>query len=115
MIPTFPKFKNLELGDRADIESLTKKFQPYSDYNFTSLWCWDTYGQIQVSKLHGNLVIRFTDYLTGEPFYSFMGTIDVDHTVSELLKLSHNQSLTTALRLIPEESAKLVNTNNYSV
>jgi len=73
MIPTFPKFKSLELSDRAEVERFTSRHPPYSDYNFTSLWCWDIYERVLLSQLDGNLIVRFTDDATGEPFYSFFG------------------------------------------
>ena len=67
MIPQFPEFKSLELSDKKDIESFTKRFPPYSDFNFVSMWSWDIKEEIRISQLNGNLVVRFTDYLTGKP------------------------------------------------
>lgn len=102
MLPQFPLFKRLELTDREDIEAITCKFPPYSDFNFTSLWCWDTQGKVRISMLYGNLVVRFTDYRTGEPFYSFLGSNRLHETVEELLDLSNQQCLNQALRLITD-------------
>lgn len=65
MISEFPQFKKLELADKKDIEKFTSKFPPYSDFNFVSMWSWDIRGEMRVSQLNGNLVVRFTDYLTG--------------------------------------------------
>ena len=39
MIPTYPRFKPLELADRGDIEGFTRWFDPFSDFRFPSLWC----------------------------------------------------------------------------
>lgn len=74
MIPQFPEFKIVEVGDREAVESHTHRYPPYSDFNFTSLWAWDTSNERMISELNGNLVVRFTDYATNEPFLSFLGT-----------------------------------------
>lgn len=73
MIPEFPKFKHIELIDKEEIEQITHKYPPYSDFNFVSMWSWDIKGEIRISKLNNNLVVRFTDYLSGNPFFSFLG------------------------------------------
>lgn len=73
MISQFPQFKELELEDKEEIEKFTSKYPPYSDFNFVSMWSWDVRGDMRVSKLNNNLVVRFTDYLTGSPFFSFLG------------------------------------------
>ncbi|MCA1638525.1 MAG: hypothetical protein LC768_09365, partial [Acidobacteria bacterium] len=63
MIPSFPHFRNLRADDKEAVESFTNQFPPYSDFNFTSLWCWNVSEKIQVSQLYGNLIVRFTDYV----------------------------------------------------
>ena len=73
MLPEFPKFKSIDLTDKKEIEEINKKFPPYSDFNFVSMWCWDIKGEMHISILHDNLVVKFTDYLTGDPFFSFFG------------------------------------------
>jgi hypothetical protein len=64
MIPQFPKFKKIDLADLKEIEQFTKQFSPYSDYNFISLWAWNINDAVCISKLNGNLVVRFINYLT---------------------------------------------------
>jgi hypothetical protein len=101
-IPTFPQFKHLDLEDQTEIELFTRQFPPYSDFNFVSLFCADITGDFQVSFLNGNLVVRFRDYVTLEPFYSFLGTNRVIETVQRLLELSNQQAIPSPLRLVPE-------------
>ena len=88
MIPEFPQFKKLELSDRKDLEKFTSKFPPYSDFNFVSMWAWDTKGEMQISQLNGNLVVQFTDYINGKPFFSFLGDSLVLDTIKTLLDFS---------------------------
>lgn len=106
MIPDFPQFKALELSDRALIERFTAKFAPYSDFNFVSMWSWDTKGEMSVSILNGNLVVKFTDYLSGEPFFSFLGDNQIPETTQTLLEFSGSLHDVLELRLVPEDVAR---------
>ncbi len=106
MLPEFPNFKKLELTDKEDVEKITSKFPPYSDFNFISMWSWDTKGEMRISQLNNNFVVRFTDYLTGEPFYSFLGDNKVNETAEALLELSKKEKVMPKLQLLPEESIK---------
>lgn len=101
-IPTFPRFKPLDLEDRGEIDSFTRQHPPYSDFNFVNLFCHNTTGDCQVSMLNGNLVVRFRDYVTLEPFYSFLGCNRVAETVERLMALSREQGVSPSLRLVPE-------------
>lgn len=102
MIPNFSKFKRLTLEDQEDIKNYTKIFPPYSDYNFVSLYSYNTREFIEISSLNNNLVIKFQDYITNKPFYSFLGKNNLDGTISELLNLSVKNNLKPSLKLIPE-------------
>jgi hypothetical protein len=115
MIPEFPQFKGLELSDKEDVEKITKKFPPYSDFNFVSMWSWDIKGEMRISLLNGNLVVRFTDYLTGEPFYSFLGNNKVNETAEKLLELSKKEGAKLKLRLVPEDSIKGMDGSHFKI
>lgn len=111
----FPQFKELELNDRELIESHTRKFLPYSDYNFTSLWSWNIKGETKFSELNGNLIVRFTDYLTGEPFYSFLGNHDLARTIDQLIDFVKGQGIKPVLRLLPEECVKKAIKSQFTI
>jgi hypothetical protein len=106
MIAEFPTFSPLQVGDRPHVQKLTKPYAPYSDFNFTSLYSWDTREAVRVSVLNGNLVVRFTDYTTGQPFYSFLGDHDTQDTTRRLLALAQSEGLEQQLLLVPEVSAQ---------
>lgn len=108
LIPIFPHFKEVSLHDRALVKSVTQKYPPYSDFNFTNLWTWDVLESRKFSQLNENLVIMFTDYRTATPILSFLGQNMPTETASVILK--HAESLNTkpSLRYIPEETAKLL-------
>ncbi len=103
MIPEFPQFKKLEITDNKEIEKFTSKFPPYSDFNFVSMWSWDVNGDMRISVLNGNLIVKFTDYLTKEPFLSFIGKNKICETASELIAFSKENYHTGSLKLIPGE------------
>src|SRR3989344_88202 len=108
MIPIFPQFKKVDVNDRADIEAFTHRFPPYSDFNFTSLWAWDTSEERKISVLNDNLVVRFTDYSTHDSFLSFLGTQESKHTAQELIDYASSEGMVAELRLVPEVSIKAI-------
>jgi hypothetical protein len=87
--PCLPEFKPLELADRAAVEAVVHSFPPYSDFSFTNLYAWEA----QVSSLHGNLAVRFADYISGAPFFSFIGRHRVAETAMQLLDLAKQDAI----------------------
>ena len=115
MIPQFPEFKKLELSDKDEIESFTRQFPPYSDFNFVSMWSWDTKSEMRVSWLNCNLVVKFLDYISGEPFLSFLGTTNVNETALKLIEVSKILGFKSELSLVPECAAELLDHERFAV
>jgi uncharacterized protein len=117
MIPEFPQFKRLELSDRPEIESITGRQPPYADYNFTSLWCWDIYERVLLSQCDGHLIVRFTDDVTGEPFYSFFGPSSVlsANVAQKLLHGIEQDGLKPMLRLVPENMIGVLDHERFHI
>jgi hypothetical protein len=108
-IADFPQFSKLSLSHKDQIESITKNYEPYSDFNFTSLFSWDD-GTSEVSLLHENLVIKLSDYITGEPVYSLLGETGVDASLDTLLA-SYG-----TVKLVPEVTVNsLANPEKYVI
>ncbi|PIT86820.1 MAG: hypothetical protein COU33_01065 [Candidatus Magasanikbacteria bacterium CG10_big_fil_rev_8_21_14_0_10_43_6] len=101
-IPQFPQFRSLYLQDHDVLVGFLREHPPYSDYNFTSMWTWDVDGSKQISQLHGNLVVIFSDYVSKDRFISFLGSQKVPETVETLLTYSQQHNLGGTLRLMPE-------------
>ena len=101
-LPPFPALRRLEIADRPVIEAATAGYPPYSDYSFTSLLAWGTDERCALGVLNGNLVVRFEDYMSGEPFYSFLGRTAVAETARTLLDAARREGLRRRLQLIPE-------------
>jgi hypothetical protein len=115
MIPTFPKFKKIEITDQKEIEDFTKDYPPYSDFNFISLFCWDVDGKRRISMLNGNLVVRSTCDVSGKEFLSFLGTNEVPKTIKELFKYAKKEGLKQELKMIPQETTNLCSDPSLSV
>ncbi len=96
MIPSYPEFDKLELKHKEAVESFTGQFEPYSDFNFISLYCWDIDGSVTLSNLNGNLVIQLPDYLTGRSVHSIIGNREIDITLTGLVQDVGD------LKLVPE-------------
>lgn len=115
MIPQFPHFKSIELSDRASVEAHTSLYEPYSDFNFTCLWAWDVDEKRMISELNGNLVVKFTDYVTQEPFLSFLGTNKREDTARALIEYCRAEGLPTTLRLMPDVSISDLNPKVFTI
>lgn len=101
-IPQFPEFRNLTIEDKNLIEDVVSKYPAYSDYNFVSLWSYNVNEDVKISQLHDNLIIRFADYLTQEPFYSYLGTNEILDTTNTLLTFAKSEGILPELKLVPE-------------
>lgn len=115
MIPQFPKFKSLAWYDKEAVENITSKFPPYSDFNFVSLWSWDTRQKMKLSQLNDNVVILFHDYITETPFLSFIGNTDVEKTALELIDYSVATFGYHSIKLLPECVALKLNHSCFIV
>ncbi|MFA5776355.1 MAG: phosphatidylglycerol lysyltransferase domain-containing protein [Patescibacteria group bacterium] len=103
-LPLFPSFDNLKIGHMHTVDERLKNCQKYSDYNFFSMITYDVNNNMQLSILNDNLIVKFYDYITLKPFYSFLGVNKVEETIETLLKKSSEEGLEPTLKLIPEIS-----------
>jgi len=70
---------------------------------------------MRLSVLNGNLIVKFTDYLTGRPFYSFLGNNNPNETAEKLLKFSTSEGKKAQLKLIPEESTHGIDLEKFEL
>jgi len=115
MIPSFPEFKKLSIDDNNAVEQHTRNFPYYSDYNFSSLFSWDIEQKRELSLLNNNLVVKFTDYETGDPFFSYLGMHKNLETIRTLLNYSESIGLPAELRLMPEISIHDIDTEDIEI
>lgn len=101
-MPGLLDFKLIELSDYNTIEEYLRKFPPYNDFEFMSLWTYNFDKQNRFSFVNGNLAIKIQDFLTNSFFYSFLGTNEINDTVEKLIELSITEGYGNELFLIPE-------------
>lgn len=106
MIPKFPKFALLSIKHKEHLDNHTLPYPPYSDFNFTSLWSWTFRQGTYIAQLDGNLILKFKDYLTNEPFYTFIGTKKISKIIDILLNEAAKDGIPPILKLIPEVTVK---------
>ena len=114
-IPEFPKFKKLEITDQKEVDAYTATFPPYSDFEFASLWAWDFKNEIELCWHNKNLVVKFTDYVTGQPFFSFLGETNVNETAEALINLSIFEKYDSKLMLVPQTSVEKLDSTKYQI
>jgi len=97
-------FKKLTLEDRAAIEAFTDRFTPYSDFNFTSLWSYNTSNDAEFALADKYFVIKMRNYITNDFIYSFLASENCFEIASALLKRCLDEGLENKLNLVPEQS-----------
>lgn len=98
----------LSIDDHSEFDRFTSEYPPYSDFDFPSLWSWNVSGDFQWGLHLGCLFIRFADYETNEPFFSFLGSENSDRMARALLTLSGSMGWPEELHLVPESCAHLI-------
>lgn len=109
-IEKFPKFSKLDISQKRIFNKYAEKFGHYSDFNFTSIFTWNTDDNSEISMLNENLVIKMPDYITGEECYSILGNTKMDESLSDLLKM------TPILKLVPDCTVNSIwNKSNFDI
>jgi hypothetical protein len=105
-IPDFPDFAPIDMPLRPELEAFTKNFPAYSDFNFVSLYSWNTANDMSASWLHSNLVLECSDYTSADTYYSFMGDAAIDKTARQLLEYAAGKGYAPELKFVPEVCAQ---------
>ena len=110
MITEFPIFTKIDLNQKSIIDKFNSDYPPYSDFNFSSIFCWDIYNNSEICKLDKNLIICIPDYITGEKRFSLLGRESIDSVIKKLF------TLTNEISLVPEDTiAAIKNPNNFII
>ncbi len=100
-------FKPLRISDQDVINAFTRRFRPYSDFNFTSLISWDTNDTVEYAIYQDCLIIKFPDYITQVTCYSILGLpTKSKKTVDELVTLLNKTDTEFEFAFLPEISTK---------
>lgn len=104
MLPTYPQFTRLKLADQKELEDFIQSHPPHSDYNLASLWSYDTDNSIRITKLNGNLVAVFADYITQQPLISFLGINNPKQTIATLIDDQQKLGTPASVSLLSQET-----------
>jgi hypothetical protein len=111
MIPKFPDFIDFFSVAPKNYLDLVSDFEPYSDFNFVSVFSWNVTGSCSVSLLNENLVLSMKDYLGDEQILTFIGKKHAAETAKTLLNYAHTQpGYKKQLELIPKVVADKLQT-----
>ncbi len=100
----FPNFCKIRIHHKRIICKFTKNFPPYSDFNFTSMWIYNTNSKARFAWLNNNLVICIPDYITNKLVFSFLGNNDPIDTINKIIEHIKENNLDAEINLIPEAS-----------
>lgn len=114
MIPQFPNFVALSGSHENIINNFTKN-EPYSDFNFTSLYTWNTKNDSYLSIINDNLVLKLNDYIIDKHFLTFIGKNELNYTAETLLTYAADSSINSTLEIIPESVAQHLDNNVFLI
>ena len=113
-MPAFPDFKLVEAADQTQLQAYIDQHAPYSDFNFTSFFTWNTSDEHSWSMLDGNLVLQLSDYIDGQPVFTMLGTKNVDENLKKVIE--HAETIPQAtIKLIPNTVAKELNIDQFTL
>jgi hypothetical protein len=110
-LPKFPELRKMVFTDKDIITSYATHFNPYSDFNFASLWSYNVNDTLCIGELNNNLIILFPDYTSTHTFYTLLGKNNLAETCLHLLNNAQSPLL-PVLKLVPEEIANELATAN---
>lgn len=94
-------FKKLSEFNIERYKKIVSHYVPYSDHNYTSLFCWDTKNRCEVAELPQNgLLIRMDNYLD-DPESEFLFTIAGQTNSSDITNILKNLDPKVSVDLIP--------------
>jgi len=95
-------FKTITLADAEKIQNFVKDFEPYSDFNFLSLYSWSLHSQSKYCLEDDALFIMMADYITQKPIYSFLCRNNYLEHSDNLKAWQNEHGQPQTLNLLPE-------------
>lgn len=103
MISKFPAFGMLQIEDKTEIESFLSSFPPYADFNFFSMWTYNTENKSMIAKMNNILIVLFQDYIEKDKvFCSFIGENVTFENLQNILELPNIIHEEVSFAAIPE-------------
>lgn len=110
------KFKKLTADSRKEVTDFTKRFDPYSDFNFTSMYVYDVADDLEYCLCNDCLIVKFTDYESSDKFYSVLGSGVDEEFLNSLILFGAENLKSPYLKLVPESVASgILNSSKFLV
>lgn len=95
-------FRLISIHEQEKIRSYTRRFKPYSDFNFTSLLSWDTNETVEFALYKDCLIIKLPDYITQITNYSVLGGENASEVIDELFSLLEGSDAKFEFGFVPD-------------
>lgn len=116
MLPRFPEFKKLELSDQKDVEAITSKYPPYSDFDFATMWSWNINEKLEISLIGNTIIIFYEDVFDGQLKVSYLGDSKIRAVLQNLFGLLDDMlAVNREINLVPEISLRSIDFTKYFI
>ncbi len=95
-------FYTLTLSDQKKLTCVINKLEPYSDFNFISLYSWSLHSQTKYAIKNNCLFLQLPDYLTQKPKFTFICNDNVADNFDELLSWLRHNNYELKLDFLPQ-------------
>lgn len=114
MIPQFPEFIDFFSVEPQEYKAALQGYEPYSDFNYVSVFCWNEVGNCFVSSLNGNLILSLKEYIGDRQILTILGKNKLHETCSTLLEyVQEGSRYYHELQMVPEVVAKDLEHNHH--
>jgi hypothetical protein len=104
-------FDKIRLDHKQKIDTFLNNFEPYSDFNFVSLYSWAIGSGVDISMSDDSIFIKLPDYITQNPVFSFLIKGNFNTELVKILKWMRDNGHPLEFKLVPE--ANIYHIRNY--
>lgn len=119
MIAEFPEWSRFTTRYAAEYEKTIASLPPYGDLLLNGLLVWlDYFDDLEVSRLNGNIAIRFTEAFSHhkEQIVTLIGKYQIDASLDALFAMQKSMGKRPVLRMVPGVVVEaLAHPNRYTV
>lgn len=105
-----PPFKYISLSSAETIQNFVNEFEPYSDFNFLSLYSWSLHSQAKYSMNENCLFIILPDYNTQQLQYTFLSKENHIQNLLIFAKWQNDRSIINRFNLVSEDNIRELST-----
>jgi len=117
MLTVFPKFTPLSKVQPSEVKKIIENYEPYSDFNYVSLFSWNTDDSTKLATLNGNLIISLKNYLDDKHNLMIIGDNEIDKSLDDMFVYGNRLSPPIkVVEMVPEVVVKNIKyLSNYKI